>query len=137
MHKMQAAFFLPLYAPARQNLPGTARTPPGLAPAKIFFENRVFENGRNPENSGEFESVRSLNRKNRILGIDEPPPVCYNHTCAKRRGALPRFTISGTGPKTALPRRFGNKMEVYTMSTTLAKPAEMADRKWYVIDELS
>lgn len=78
--------------------------------------------------------MRSLNRKNRILGIDEPPPVCYNHTCAKRRGALPRFTISGTGPKTALPRRFGNKMEVYTMSTTLAKPAEMADRKWYVID---
>ena len=25
-------------------------------------------------------------------------------------------------------------MEVPTMSTTLAKPAEMADRKWYVID---
>ena len=25
-------------------------------------------------------------------------------------------------------------MAVYAMSTTLAKPAEMVDRKWYVID---
>ena len=95
---------------------------------------RAFEFERSQENTREYERIQTPNPFFCYFGIDAPAPIGYNNSCAKRRGALPCFANTQGAPQLAPPRRFGNKMAVYAMSTTLAKPAEMVDRKWYVID---
>ena len=49
-------------------------------------KNRVRENESKREKTRAFENLYRINQKNQLSPIDERARICYNHTCAKRRG---------------------------------------------------
>ena len=49
-------------------------------------KNRVREKKSKREKTRVFKSLYRINQKNQLSPIDERARICYNHTCAKRRG---------------------------------------------------